>query len=157
MLETPHILVGVTIATFIPNPLVSLPLSLLSHFVLDLIPHWNPLIHTELSNNGNVSLQSMAILGTDIVLSLITMNFFVYRAWPNVGYSLTIFMACLLAILPDLLQVPFYFFNKESGWAKKTVEFQAKHQSHTSVTLGIFTQIFISLTSLALLLSSVFK
>ena len=157
MLETPHILVGATIAFFIPNPFVSLPLSLISHFVLDLIPHWNPQIHTELSNNGKVSLQSKIILGTDVILSLIIVFFVLYEVWPDVGHVITIFVACLLAIFPDLFQVPYYFFNKESAWTKIIVDFQAKNQSHVSVTHGILAQVLVSLTSLILLLSNIFK
>ena len=36
----PHTLVGITLAAKIENPLVSLPLALLSHYLVDFIPHW---------------------------------------------------------------------------------------------------------------------
>ena len=39
MLYTPHFLVGAAIANLVPNPVIGLPLSLASHFVLDVIPH----------------------------------------------------------------------------------------------------------------------
>ncbi len=39
MLYTPHFLVGAAILKYIPNPVVGLPLALVSHVVLDLIPH----------------------------------------------------------------------------------------------------------------------
>ncbi len=41
MLSTPHILVGGAIVKAIPNPLISLPLAFLSHFLFDFIPHWD--------------------------------------------------------------------------------------------------------------------
>lgn len=39
MLYTPHFLTGSAILKVIPNPAVGLPLALLSHILLDLIPH----------------------------------------------------------------------------------------------------------------------
>jgi len=39
MLYTPHFLVGAVILKYIPNPAIGLPLALLSHIALDLIPH----------------------------------------------------------------------------------------------------------------------
>lgn len=39
MLYTPHFLTGAAIANIIPSPIIGLPLSLLSHFILDLTPH----------------------------------------------------------------------------------------------------------------------
>ncbi len=41
MLSTPHLLVGAAIIKVVPNPAISLPLALLSHFALDSIPHWD--------------------------------------------------------------------------------------------------------------------
>ena len=47
MLETPHVAVAAAIAYKIPDPTISLPLVFVSHFVFDMYPHWNPLIHKE--------------------------------------------------------------------------------------------------------------
>ncbi len=39
MLYTPHFLVGAAILKLVPNPVIGLPLVLLSHFALDMTPH----------------------------------------------------------------------------------------------------------------------
>lgn len=39
MLYTPHFLTGAAIANLVPNPVIGLPLALVSHLVLDVIPH----------------------------------------------------------------------------------------------------------------------
>ena len=39
MLYTPHLLTGAVIMKYFPNPVIGLPLSLLSHIVLDMMPH----------------------------------------------------------------------------------------------------------------------
>lgn len=41
MLYTPHFLVGVAILKYSPNPVVGLPLALISHILLDLLPHYD--------------------------------------------------------------------------------------------------------------------
>jgi len=41
MLLTFHSLAGAAIASQVPNPLISWPLALVSHFVLDCLPHWD--------------------------------------------------------------------------------------------------------------------
>jgi hypothetical protein len=40
MLLTPHAVSGATIAVLIPDPARSVPLALASHFLLDIVPHW---------------------------------------------------------------------------------------------------------------------
>ena len=39
MLYTPHLLTGAVILKYIPNPVIGLPLAVLSHYLLDLTPH----------------------------------------------------------------------------------------------------------------------
>lgn len=41
MLSTPHLLVGAAIVGTIKQPEIALPLAFLSHFALDMIPHWD--------------------------------------------------------------------------------------------------------------------
>lgn len=40
MLATNHVLAGTAIGLTISNPIVSIPLALTSHIIMDLIPHW---------------------------------------------------------------------------------------------------------------------
>ena len=41
MLSTPHIMIGAAIVKLIPNPIISIPLAFLIHFLFDAIPHWD--------------------------------------------------------------------------------------------------------------------
>lgn len=40
MLVSPHITAGVALGAAIGNPVIVVPLAILSHFVLDTVPHW---------------------------------------------------------------------------------------------------------------------
>lgn len=52
MTATNHALTGAVIALAIDKPLLAIPLALLSHFALDIIPHYNP---PGVTNQGYVS------------------------------------------------------------------------------------------------------
>ncbi|MFH1971517.1 MAG: hypothetical protein ABIJ05_04005, partial [Patescibacteria group bacterium] len=58
MLETPHIIVGAAIASKITNPLLSIPISFVSHFVLEKVPHWNPHLNSETEKYGKPTKKS---------------------------------------------------------------------------------------------------
>jgi len=40
MLVSPHVTAGVALGALIGNPIIVIPVAVLSHFVLDSIPHW---------------------------------------------------------------------------------------------------------------------
>ena len=41
MTATAHALIGASLAVKITNPYIGLPLAIASHFVADMIPHWD--------------------------------------------------------------------------------------------------------------------
>jgi len=89
MLLSFHSLAGVVIATEIPNPLIAWPVALLSHFVLDSLPHWDFFFE-----GVNLSRKvRLAILG-DFLIGLLVGLYFEFRLTPlisSVPVSLLIF------------------------------------------------------------------
>ncbi len=141
MLETPHALVGMVIATAIPNPLISLPLCFLSHFGVDMLPHWN----------WKPDTRPLSLLG--IVLDLILLEILVgYLAFQS-PLQLNLAGGAFFAILPDLLEAPYIFFGFDNRYLKKLCDFQQSIQNKTSVLPGIITQIILSATCLLILKS----
>jgi len=41
MTATAHALIGASLAAKFSNPLLGIPLAILSHFIFDIIPHWD--------------------------------------------------------------------------------------------------------------------
>src|SRR5438309_1133076 len=103
MLEFPHAMVGAAIATLIPIPAIALPLALASHFATDYIPHWNP--HTE--SQGNFSTGSIAVIAADSLAALGVGIVLALRS----NHPYLILLACLLAVLPDVVEIPHFFLN----------------------------------------------
>ena len=141
MLETPHVAVGAAIATKIPNPWIALPLAFASHFVLEKIPHWNPHINTELKKNGKLSSNSKAVIATDVVLALFTGFTIANQALPNTAHFWTIIFASFFAVLPDLIEGPYFFLGVKNKFLNAWVKFQKSLQADTDILPGLATQL----------------
>ena len=148
MLETPHVVVGAAIATFIPNPLIALPLAFGSHFVLEKVPHWNPHLNTELKKYGKVTKNSTAIVAVDVVLSLVLGFAIASRVLPNTNHFIVVLMACFMSVLPDLIEGPYFFLGIDSPFVQKWIKFQKSIQNDTSIVPGLLTQLITILIAL---------
>ncbi|MFC1710396.1 hypothetical protein ACFL0F_01925 [Patescibacteria group bacterium] len=141
MLETPHIVVGAAIATYIPNPLIALPLAFGSHFLLEKVPHWNPHLNTEIKKHGKVTRQSTLIVAGDVILSLFLGFTIASRALPNTNHFIVILLACFFSILPDLVEGPYFFLGINSKFVQKWIKFQKSIQADANVIPGLITQV----------------
>ncbi len=149
MLELPHVLVGAAIATAIPDPRISLPLALASHFITDYVPHWNPHLNTELKTTGKVSVRSKIIVMTDAGLALVVGTYLATRS----GHFIIIMLACFLAVAPDVAEIPYYFLGlKDIPWIKKLIDYQRAHQWNVPAFWGILSQIIVILLSFMVIL-----
>lgn len=96
MIATNHALTGALVATAIGEPLLGLPAALLSHFVIDAIPHWNYQVP------GGPRLRQ-TVIGFDILSSAIVI---IILAWAlDVNFWLFA-LGGMLAILPDTMWLP---------------------------------------------------
>jgi hypothetical protein len=142
MLETPHVALGIAIATKFPNPWISIPLSFASHFVLDKLPHWNPHTYTETVKNGGPSRSTITVAVVDGLISLGLGFGFAYKALPNQALALTIIACSFASVLPDVSKYPFFLFKKlRHGIYKKWVDYERTLQVQVdSVFWGLATQ-----------------
>ena len=141
MLETPHVFVGAAIATKIPDPLIAIPLAFLSHFVLEMVPHWNPHLNSETEKYGYPTKKSTLLVVADSSLALISGSLIAYSALPDTGRSLTVLFACLASILPDLIEAPYFFLRIRNKLIQKWIVFQKSIQNDTSIIPGLLTQV----------------
>jgi len=141
MLETPHVAVGAVIATIIPNPFLAIPLSFASHFILEKVPHWNPHLNTETKKYGRPTNKSIAIASADSMIALFLGLSLAERASGNPIMAFTILGSCFAAVLPDLIEAPYFFLKNRSKYLIKWVEFQKSIQSDTTPFWGLMTQV----------------
>lgn len=134
MLSLPHASVGMAIATLIPNPLITLPLALTSHFIFDYFPHWNP------GSRQFLLPKSQLLIFSDLTLTL------VFCTYVSLLRQSPIFiLAGLAAIFPDLIEGPHFFLNFNLPGVKKLMKYQGSHQFHISPLPGLATQLLLLL------------
>lgn len=141
MLETPHVAVGAAIATKIVNPFLAIPLAFGSHFLLERVPHWNPHLNTEIKKYGKVTRRSTQIIILDVILALMVGGFFAYRALPNTGHAVAILLASFAAVLPDVIEGPYFFLKMKSKFIDNWIKFQKSLQVDTDPIPGLATQL----------------
>lgn len=155
VLETPHVIIAATIATKIKNPLLSLPLALASHFVFEMIPHWNPHINTEKRKFGKISKKSTVIIMSDSLMSLAVGSVLAFRLLPDTSHTVSVLLACFTGVLPDLIEAPYYFLNSTNSFiVNKWIPFKKSIQSDTGPFWGVITQVAVSLVALAIIFLS---
>jgi len=143
MLELPHTLVGALIGTKIANPIFSLPMAFASHFLLDIIPHWNPSLYTEYKKFGKPTKKSTLIIVADVLLSLAGGIIIASTVLPNLTKFIIILIACFLAVLPDVIEAPFFYFGVKWPILVGIINFQTKIQGKAKLPWGLITQIIV--------------
>jgi len=141
MLETPHVFIGAAIATAIPNPFIAIPLAFASHFIMDMVPHWNPHLNTEMDMFGKTTRRSTAITAIDSTLALVSGSFIAYQALPNFGQAILVLACCFASVLPDVIEGPYFFLKMKSKWVTKWITFQKSLQNDTAWYWGLATQL----------------
>lgn len=144
MLETPHVALGAAIAVKVGNPYLAVPLALLSHFVLDRVPHWNPHLYTEMKKYGKPSKKSTTLAVVDSFLALGLGLAVASKALPDTGAAILVIVCCLMAVLPDQVKTPFFFLKeRRKGLLKKWVLFERSLQVDAPFWPGVLTQIIV--------------
>lgn len=147
MLELPHAVVGAVIATKIGNPALALPLALASHFALDLVPHWNPHLNTEVAKYGKITIKSKLLIAGDVALSLVGGLFIASYKLPDINSFIIVVLGALMGVLPDLVEAPYFFFNLRWRPVEKLIKFQKSIQNDAPKIFGLATQAIILLAS----------
>ena len=148
MLETPHVALGAAIAMKIGNPYLAIPLALSSHFLLEKIPHWNPHLNTEMKKYGHLTNKTKLIIAVDTTLALGLGIFIAFKALPDSSLSLLVIASSFAAIVPDLLESPYFIFGVKNKYIQKWIALQIKIQIDATPFWGILTQIIVLTSTL---------
>lgn len=151
MTATGHAIVGAAIAAKISNPWIGIPLAIVSHFVCDKIPHWDPMT----DKTKPMKLVIIQTVGDVLVgFALVWAIFISYLHAPNPVYTLIMSFA---AQSPDWAEVPysifhykawpFYYNYKLQSWAHDVF-----FDSRLKAPWGIITQIIVLVCVIAAVL-----
>ena len=99
-----HAATGALVAAAIDKPLIALPAALLSHFVADVVPHWN--YKPPGGINGRLKVMSLDLIFSLILLVVLALT---VNATPWV-----VLAGGLLAISPDIMWLEFFLTGRPS-------------------------------------------
>jgi len=149
MLETPHVAVGAALAVKIGQPALAIPLALVSHFVLDRIPHWNPSFFTETKKYGHPTKNSIYFSAVESTVALFLGLFVAYQMLPNYTLAATVIVCSFASVFSDVVKIPFFFFRSKSRLLARWVAWERSLQVETdSFFWGVATQIIVIIASL---------
>ena len=141
MLETPHALLGAAIAVKLGNPALSIPLAFASHFILERVPHWNPHLNAETDKYGKPTKNSTIIVVIDSSLALILGSAIAFSQ-PNTLMIINVLLSSFAAVLPDLIEAPYFFLRvRNNKYIKRWIKFQKSIQIDAPPFLGLLTQV----------------
>lgn len=136
MTATGHALVAALIAARFHNPYIALPLSLVSHFVLDYIPHWDSGTHWREKSKNRFFYEAAA----DVVISVVA-AYFLYG--PILGQTnfLYLYLNVFVAQLPDWMMAPYLILKMDNSISKFAYHVGKKTNTMLDKPWGIVTQI----------------
>lgn len=134
MTATAHAVVGGAIAAGTPLP-ISLPLALTSHFLMDLVPHWD--FGTHFKNRPRYISTILAALDVLFGFALV---YFVFGSYVS---PVNLWLTVLVSQLPDWIGAPNLFFNLKLKPAEAVLNFQRRFHGRLDLPWGIVTQLFL--------------
>jgi len=156
MTATAHTLVAGAIAAKFPDPTTAASLALLSHFIMDTVPHWD--IGTSWRSRPKHHTGFWAILETTIGIGV---GFWFFQ---EAAPLFTLTLAIVFSVLPDWLETPWYIFYASNVhrkpakgariWEKLSYRiYKAENYFHTRAQfpLGVLTQVVTVIFFLVLL------
>ncbi len=155
MLLTPHTLVGVAIATSVPNPYIAVPLSFGLHFVGDMVPHWdffsNSERHQRLQGWRPIAVMADLIVGVAVGVSAT-----LYALWVvgEPSLAVRIFLCGIASVLPDALEGPYIYMDKEPKIFSYVTKLQRSIQFQAPIVWGLASQAIVVLVSAVLIAGS---
>ena len=133
MTATAHALVAGAIASSVSNPTIGMSLSLISHPLLDMIPHWDAAVGWRLKTKKRLFLESSA----DFIIGF-GLSYLIFGQHINLWY----FLACvLISEGPDLMEIPYWFFKWNFPPFSWAYQFQHHIQGRAKLPWGIVTQV----------------
>lgn len=147
MLSIAHGPTGALIASKIPNPVISIPLILASHYLEDRIPHWDvgQGLSSQRKRKRSAFLQELFF---DFPLSIVLVYLFFQAGRP---FDWRPWLGWFVGLLPDFIEFPYLFLNHRGFLIKKFAAFHTwSHRSTPNKFWGLLPQVLVLLLILLL-------
>lgn len=141
MTATGHALVAALIVAKFPNPYIALPASFISHFALDLIPHWDTGLHHREKTRNEMLMES----GLDVIVGFIV-SYVLYASVLGGSEYFVFFASVIASQLPDWITAPYLILRSQkenviSKLSRSMYRIQHHVNSRLDQPWGIVTQV----------------
>lgn len=135
MLDASHAIIGATIAKIVPNPYLGLPLSLISHFIGDLIPHWDLNTRHFKKTKMRIVITSLLDAGIGFII-----GYTIFSSHVPAWYLLVMMW---IAQLPDWIEAPYHVFDWNFPPFSSIKRLQSLVHNKLDLPWGLITQLVI--------------
>lgn len=135
MTATAHALIGVAIAAVVRDPLIAIPVALLSHVPCDLMPHWDAGTHFEKKTGGQLFGEGFIDVIISYIAAVVVLIFF----FPEVSIFYGLVIAFSAQFL-DWITAPYYMFHIHIQPFTAMFRFQKKINYRMDKPWGVLTQ-----------------
>ena len=151
-------MVGLAIGASVQEPLVAVPLALAMHFAGDMVPHWDFFSNTKKEERrvGWRPIAVMADLVAGVALGL-TVTLFTLWVKQDTSLAINIFLCGVASVLPDALEGPHIYMEKEPKVLRRISAVQSRLQFQAPLPGGIITQIVVAVVSFLVLANSLLQ
>lgn len=139
-MATPHALVGALIAEKVGNPAIGIPVAFFSHFLFDLVPHWDWGWHPGETVSRIIDPTKKKQIFIESTLDVMIGFILTYAIFGNRVNTTYLFFMILAAQGPDWLTVPYWLFRKNFFPLNLVVAAQHKLQLHARLPWGLLNQ-----------------
>ncbi len=151
MITTIHLLTGAVIGKYIQSIWLIIILALISHYVLDFIPHHSPSEVQGYLENGikGCSIKDLLLKSIEPIFGLILLGCLIFL---NKEKTIPMIIGAFFAWFPDLLV--FIGWRFDINWLNEIVPRHGNifYNKTKSLIIGIFTQAIIFISAITLLI-----
>ncbi|MCX6730050.1 MAG: hypothetical protein NT058_00935 [Candidatus Portnoybacteria bacterium] len=155
MILFPHIIVGAVIGSKVNNFWLVAILGLVSHLILDQIPHWDYLTYQDVTDfKKGKKLKTILKASIDIITGFVFLFIFICNYQLSFKQLMLIIVGIFFSVLPDFIWGLSMIFDNKTLFKYRNFnnKIHCKTQKEGKITfLGIFSQIAIIAVSLLLL------
>ena len=135
-----HAVAGCLIGNYFNSPLLVVILAIISHFVLDIIPHWDGFYDKVLfETKGHININNKALY-VQLLDALIALAFIIYFIVSIPSKGIIIFIGAIASLSPDIVKLGFFTPLRNDKFYMGYLKFHSKIQKEVSWQLGAFIQ-----------------
>lgn len=136
MTATAHSVIGAIIAAKIGNPILAVPIAIVSHFAADAFPHWDTGTNHREKSKKIFLLESLV----DVMLGFAISYILIFLLFPQTNLIYAFFII-IISQLPDWITAPYLFFKINILPFREMYKFQKAFNTRLDKPWGIITQV----------------